>query len=63
MNNPEHMTATKLAIQNKQYWDSLNYRHEYQLVDRYISLLTDRLVLTIIKHHYINLYFAKWGWK
>lgn len=63
MNNPEHMTATKQAIQEKEYWDNFNYLHEYRLIDMLLSPLIDRIFLHTIKHHYINLYFAKWGWK
>lgn len=52
------LTATKLAILNKQYWDNFNYSHPDIL-----SPLIDSLYLLIIKHYYIDTYFAKWGWK
>lgn len=63
MNKSEHMTATKLAIQNKEYWDNFNYLYEYQEMDRFLSPLMDILYLGAIRRHYINEYFAKWGWK
>ena len=62
MSNPEHMTATKLAIQNKEYWD--NFKHvDVPGIDELFDYLVDTICFSIIRHHYIKKYFAKWGWK
>jgi hypothetical protein len=51
-------TATMATIREKEYWESKDEYYKRQ--EPFVSL--ERIAYMVIKHHYINKYFAEWGW-